>query len=149
MQTPPRWQSKRASETFLSCIYSVSDRKLISSTSRNLNSAIVTICVGPDQRLFAAHEDVLCVSPYFSACCRGQFFESHTKRINLPNEQPEILSSILEYLYKGDYYPRLMHNKRRDTWLLEDTDTTGSRPSAESTIINQADGTLILKDTAI
>ncbi|KAF3894777.1 BTB domain-containing protein [Trichophyton interdigitale] len=115
----------------------------------NLNSAIITICVGPDQRLFAAHEDVLCVSPYFSACCRGQFYESHTKRINLPNEQPEILSSILEYLYKGDYYPRLMHNKRRDTWLLEDTDTTGSRPSAESTIINQADGTLILKDTAI
>ncbi|KAK2850710.1 hypothetical protein FQN49_005394 [Arthroderma sp. PD_2] len=116
----------------------------------NLTSAIITICVGPDQRLFAAHEDVLCVSPFFAACCRGQFLESHTKRINLPSEQPEILSSVLEYLYKGDYYPRLMHNKRRDTWLLEDTDTTNTgRASAESTVVNQADGTLILKDTAI
>ncbi|EEQ29607.1 hypothetical protein McanMca71_007828 [Microsporum canis] len=120
-----------------------------SPVAESLNSAIVTICVGPDQRLFAAHEDVLCVSPFFSACCRGQFLESHTKRINLPGEQPEILSSVLEYLYKGDYYPRLMHNKRRDTWLLEDTDATNPRSSPESTIINQADGTLILKDTAI
>ncbi|KAM5432595.1 hypothetical protein McanCB56680_008008 [Microsporum canis] len=113
-----------------------------SPVAESLNSAIVTICVGPDQRLFAAHEDVLCVSPFFSACCRGQFLESHTKRINLPGEQPEILSSVLEYLYKGDYYPRLMHNKRRDTWLLEDTDATNPRSSPESTIINQADDEL-------
>ncbi|EGC46311.1 conserved hypothetical protein [Histoplasma capsulatum var. duboisii H88] len=85
----------------------------------NLTSAIITLCVGPDQRLFAAHEDVLCISPFFATCCRGQFLESHGKRINLPDEQPEILSSILEYLYKGDYYPRLIHNKRRDSWELE------------------------------
>ncbi|PGH00782.1 hypothetical protein AJ80_09121 [Polytolypa hystricis UAMH7299] len=115
----------------------------------NLTSAIVTICVGPDQRLFAAHEDVLCVSPFFASSCRGQFLESQGKRINLPDEQPEVLSSILEYLYKGDYYPRLMHNKRRDSWELENAGVSAAQATAESTIINQADGAVILKETAI
>ncbi|EGE83250.2 hypothetical protein RJZ56_002958 [Blastomyces dermatitidis] len=115
----------------------------------NLTSAIITLCVGPDQRLFAAHEDVLCISPFFATCCRGQFLESHGKRINLPDEQPEILSSILEYLYKGDYYPRLMHNKRRDVWELENAGNGSSEQASESTIINQVDGAVILKDTAV
>ncbi|KAK2756159.1 hypothetical protein FQN54_005567 [Arachnomyces sp. PD_36] len=114
-------------------------------TDSTLTSAIITLCVGPEQRLFAAHEDVLCNSPFFEACCRGQFLESHSKKINLPEEQPEVLSSILEYLYKGDYYPRLMHNKRRDSWELEDA----SSGSGESTVAHQAAQAVILKDTAI
>lgn len=48
--------------------------------------------------------------------------ESSGKRIALPDEDPEILSSILEYLYKGDYSPRLVHNKRRDVWEIESND---------------------------
>ena len=67
----------------------------------NLTSAIVTIVCGPEQRLFAAHEDVLCHSPFFAAACRGQFQEAHSRRIDLPDESPEIFSSVLEYLYKG------------------------------------------------
>ena len=35
---------------------------------------------------------------------------------------------MLEYLYKGDYYPRLLHNKRRNTWELEGA-VTASKPS--------------------
>ncbi|KAL1988020.1 hypothetical protein VTN96DRAFT_1544 [Rasamsonia emersonii] len=114
-----------------------------------LTSAIVTICVGPEQRLFAAHEDVLCVSPFFAACCRGQFLESHSKRINLPDEQPEILSCVLEYLYKGDYYPRLIHNKRRNTWELEDDRMDIDGETREPTIIDQNTGAVVLKDTAV
>ena len=120
------------------------------SFSSTLTSAIITLCVGPEQRLFAAHEDVLCNSPFFEACCRGQFLESHSKRISLPEEQPEVLSSILEYLYKGDYYPRLMHNKRRDTWELEDASSSNGGPSTvESTVAHQAAQAIVLKDTAI
>ena len=37
-------------------------------------SAIITIVVGPDQRLFAAHEDILNRSPYFRQMCRELFF---------------------------------------------------------------------------
>lgn len=123
---------------------------LLFHLSSNLTSAIVTICVGHEQRLFAAHEEVLSVSPFFSSRCRGQFLESGNKRVNLPEEQPEVLSSILEFLYKGDYFPRLIHNKRKNTWELECVqDKNGAAVPADSTIVNQADGAIILKDTAI
>lgn len=102
--------------------------------------------VGPDQRLFAAHEEVLCNSSFFQAACRGQFLESHAKRINLPDESPEILSSVLEFLYKGDYYPKLLHNKRKDTWELEDRSANGNN---ESIIYHHVVGGTLLKDTVI
>jgi len=87
--------------------------------SPHLTSAIITLVVGPDQRLFAAHEDVLSHSPFFAAALKEQFFESTAKRIDLPDEEPQVLSCVLEYLYKGDYSPRLLHDKRRNTWVLE------------------------------
>ncbi|KAI9844027.1 MAG: hypothetical protein M1837_005962 [Sclerophora amabilis] len=118
----------------------------------NLISAIITIVCGREQRLFAAHEDVLCFSPFFAAACKGQFLEAHSKRIDLPDEEPEIFSAILEYLYKGDYYPRLLHNKRRNSWELEDAqhfENTGGRGSVESTIYLSGVGGRVLKDTVI
>ncbi|CAL8583508.1 hypothetical protein XPA_009130 [Xanthoria parietina] len=113
-----------------------------------LTSPIITICVGPEKRLFAAHEDVLSHSSFFAAICRGQFLETATKRVSLPEELPEIFSSVLEYLYKGDYYPRLLHNKRRNTWELEETESN-SRDNAESTVFHQGAGQVLLKDTML
>ncbi|KAL1970603.1 hypothetical protein VTN77DRAFT_4247 [Rasamsonia byssochlamydoides] len=132
-----------------SCRSERDDKPVSPPIGSTLTSAIVTICVGPEQRLFAAHENVLCVSPFFAACCRGQFLESHSKRINLPDEQPEVLSCVLEYLYKGDYYPRLVHNKRRNTWELEDEGMDIDGETKEATILHQTAGTVILKDTAV
>lgn len=119
-----------------------------------MTSPIVTIVVGQDARLFAAHEDVLSASPFFSAIIRGQFLESHSKRVTLSDEIPEIFSSVLEYLYKGDYYPRLLHNKRQDRWELEDTSPTSpsggvTRGHVESTVYSPVDGQLLLKDTLL
>jgi len=57
-----------------------------------LTSPIVTFNVGKEGRLFAAHEDVLSASPFFAAAVRGQFFEAESKRIDLPDEEPEIFS---------------------------------------------------------
>ena len=115
-----------------------------------LTSPIVTICVGPEQRLFAAHEDILSTSPYFAAICRGQFLESAAKRVNLPEELPEVFSSVLEYLYKGDYYPRLLHNKRRNAWELEDVAANnGGHGAVESTVYHQGAGQALLKDTLL
>jgi BTB/POZ domain len=113
---------------------------------RNLTSDIITLVVGPDQRLFAAHKDILCRSPYFEAACRNHFFDSYAKRLIISDEAPEILSSVLEYLYKGDYYPRLLHDKRKDTWELEDRAGDGA---TESTIFHPAAGVRLLKDTVI
>jgi hypothetical protein len=86
-------------------------------------SPIVTLTVGREGRLFAAHEDVLCQSPFFEVLCRHQYLEAQSKRIALPEEEPEVFSAVLEYLYKGDYYPRLLHNKHRNSWELEDSVT--------------------------
>ena len=116
---------------------------LYANTCSTLTSPIITLCVGPEQRLFAGHEDILCRSPFFGTACRGQFYDGSSRRINLPDEQPEILSAVLEYLYKGDYSPKLIHNKRKDTWELED----GNR--YEPTIYHHAVKQALLKDTAI
>jgi hypothetical protein len=124
------------------------------STSPNLTSAIITIVVGPEQRLFAAHQDVLCHSPFFAAACQDQFFEANARRINLPDEEPEIFSCILEYLYKGDYYPRLMQDKRRNTWTLEgavESPKLGGHGGGgvEATVYHSGVGDIILRDTAV
>jgi hypothetical protein len=119
-----------------------------------LTSPIVTFTVGREGRLFAAHEDVLSLSPFFAAACRGQFLDE-SKRIELPDEEPEIFSCVLEYLYKGDYYPRLLHNKRRDSWELEDAvkspnpENTVGRGSVEATIFISSVGESLLRDTVI
>lgn len=84
-------------------------------------SPIVTMTVGREGRLFAAHEDVLCQSPFFERILRGTYFDAQSKRISLPEEEPEVFSAVLEFLYKGDYYPRLLHNKPRNSWELEDS----------------------------
>jgi hypothetical protein len=120
-----------------------------------LTSPIITITVGREGRLFAAHEDVLCLSPFFAAACRGKFLEAESKRINLPDEEPEIFSCVLEYLYKGDYYPRLLHNKRRSTWELEDAvkspnpESGGGRGSVEATTYISSVREHLLRDTVI
>ena len=54
--------------------------------SSTLTSPIITLIVGRDQRVFAAHEDVLSLSPFFTAALKGQFFESGSKRVELPDE---------------------------------------------------------------
>ncbi|KAJ5170230.1 uncharacterized protein N7500_003013 [Penicillium coprophilum] len=96
-------------------------------------SPIVMLRVGPEKRLFAAHEAILHASPFFAGHCAAQTpnpdaprprlpLQPPSKRIDLPEEQPEVLSCVLEYLYKGDYYPRLRHNRKTQTWELEDAD---------------------------
>ena len=106
-------------------------------------SPIVTMTVGREGRLFAAHEDVLCASPFFEAALRGggsPFLErgggggTATSVSALPDEEPEIFSSVLEYLYKGDYYPRLVHNKRRNSWELESPG--GDAVAVDSTVFH-------------
>ena len=52
---------------------------------------------------------------------------------------------MLEYLYKGDYTPKLAYDKKRASWYLEDNDA----PTGENTIhLGGVDGA-ILKDTVI
>jgi len=115
-----------------------------------LTSPIITLVVGVDQRLFACHQDVLSTSPYFATFLRSQHYESFARRIELPEELPEVFSSVLEYLYKGDYYPRLLHDKKRNAWALEDAPAENNgRGSAEPTVYHPGAGGDVLKDAVI
>lgn len=95
------------------------------------------------------------MSPFFAAACRGKFIEAESKRIELPDEEPEIFSCILEYLYKGDYYPNLLYSKRRNSYELEDAvgsphlENGGGRGSVEATSYISSVGEYLLKDTVI
>lgn len=42
--------------------------------------------VGQEQRLFAAHEDVLSVSPYFQTALKEKSLEEDAKQLALPDE---------------------------------------------------------------
>jgi len=145
----------------------------IGSCSPSLNSAIVTITVGPDRRLFAAHEHVLARSPVLADLCRAQFFEPSGERsIDLPKDEPVVFAAILEFLYKHEYAPRLMRDVKRETWYLEDDAEYDAIPSsasrqdiaasmrhprkgqsayepAASTIYHHGVGDYILRDTVI
>ncbi|KAJ5929012.1 hypothetical protein N7454_006860 [Penicillium verhagenii] len=127
------------------------------------STPIVLLHVGPENRLFAAHEAILSASPFFAQRCQSQtpsppsrshpHIQSPGKRINLPDEQPEVISCILEYLYKGDYYPKLRHNARRRTWELEegeeDDGKDDEKTSPGATLFHTGAGEVILRDTAI
>lgn len=132
-----------APPTVQSMLSPIHDTPTLTSSS-SLTSAIITICVGPEQRLFAGHEEILSRSTYFQSALKAQFFESGSRRIDLPDESPEVLSAVLEYLYKGDYSPKLIHNRKRDTWEIENDGAVG-----EATVFHHLSKAPILKDTAI
>lgn len=119
--------------------------------TRSLTSPIVTISVGQDRRLFAAHEEILLVSPYFASNLHMQQSASRASErcVVLPEEEPEIFSCVLEYLYKGDYHPRLVHNTSKNAWELSAANKTDHNFSNESTTyISGIEGEL-LRDTVI
>lgn len=118
------------------------------------SSPIVTLVVGRDQRVFAAHEHILAQSPFFQAALlqspgagstTGAGIDSPPKRIYLNDEEPEIFSCVLEFLYKGDYTPRLVHNKRRNSWELSEEADSG----VSSTIFRHPVDGELLKDTVV
>ena len=49
-------------------------------------SSIVTLVIGAEQRLFAAHEDVISVSPFFNPALKEQFLEDDAKQLTLSDE---------------------------------------------------------------
>lgn len=124
--------------------------------------------IGPSKRLFAAHESILSTSPFFASRCRS--FSSRTRapprhpparRIDLPDEHPEVFACVLEFLYKGDYSPRLRRDQEKGCWALEglndDVSTEGegqgergsSADNHGATMFCAEVGGLILRDTAV
>ncbi|KAL4907978.1 hypothetical protein BDW74DRAFT_148337 [Aspergillus multicolor] len=126
---------------------------LESPADESLLSPIVTLIVSRDQRVFVAHEHILSRSRYFDSVLRDQFpVGSVNKALVLPEEEPEVISCVLEFLYNGDYTPRLQRNKSQRKWELEnfqDVHHPGGTGLSQSTIFHSGVGDLILRDTAV
>ena len=134
----------------------------------------MTIAVGSNPpRLFAAHVDVLGTSQSLQSLLHSQYYNSSTRQLTLLSEVPEVFSSVLEFFYKGDYFPKLSFDARHNTWGLENTSQSpgnsdsivwmpysstlaaGNQPMSPSMLqphpSNPAagQGVFILKDTAV
>lgn len=66
-------------------------------------SPVVTLLVGTDNVVFHPYEATLCRVPFFRAALQGEFREAAEKKITLPEDVPEIFSTLLEHLYTGTY----------------------------------------------
>jgi hypothetical protein len=68
---------------------------------------ILTLLVGPDRRKFRAHEEVLRQSTVFSNEIDRLLRDGSdlSEEIRLPEENSDLFSSLLQFLYKGDYEP--------------------------------------------
>lgn len=89
-----------------------------------LRSPIVELALGSGDTatVLSAHQFLLTQSPFFADAC-VPFSDTATshRRIDLPNDDVDATSSVLEYLYKGDYFPTV-----RDRTL--DYDPTVPKP---------------------
>lgn len=81
------------------------------STHSNFQSPVIQVVVGDaaeTARTFLAHKGILCKSPFFSCALNGSFREARENTVMLPEDDPKIFSSVLEYLYAEEYSPRIV-----------------------------------------
>lgn len=88
--------------------------------SSHLKSPIVTLLVGPPERETAitAHQLFLSRSPYF----QNLFSTSPIRTVHLPNEDLDAIGCFLQFLYTGEYFPRIIKNPNGEEHLEEETD---------------------------
>lgn len=87
-------------------------------------SPIATLRVGKKQIEFHAYEDILCRLPFFRAALKGKFKEATEKVIDMPEDEPEIISALVEFLYTGVY---TYTYQPRETAFSEDASNTPIR----------------------
>ncbi|KAK5129929.1 hypothetical protein LTR08_002689 [Meristemomyces frigidus] len=78
-----------------------------------LRSPIIELVLGSgaDSTILNAHQALIVQSPFFAEAC-AQFSDGAVaRRIELPNDDVAACASVLEYLYKSDYFPSLSGNQ--------------------------------------
>ncbi|KAL8923441.1 MAG: hypothetical protein Q9172_003138 [Xanthocarpia lactea] len=79
------------------------DDTTLVSDGDGFQSQIFTILVGLEEQSFTAHASFLSQSPVFDRMCHGQFEESRTFTIRLPDDKPNLIKAMIQYLYTGDF----------------------------------------------
>lgn len=87
--------------------------------------------MGLEREVFTAHRDILSKSPKFNAQCNNEHYaEGNTKQIELPDHNPDIFTVLLEYLYKGDYWP--MKSEELSDYRSADGDVRATQTQREA-----------------
>jgi len=68
-------------------------------------SPIIDVRVGTSCLSYPVHKDILTKSEYFSKALDGQFRESKSQSIDLPEEDPDIFGFVIAFLYEGKFVP--------------------------------------------
>lgn len=66
-------------------------------------SPTVTLLIGPDNIQFNASQHILCRLSFFRAALEGQFREASEKKLTMPEDDPQNVSAVIEFLYTGNY----------------------------------------------
>jgi hypothetical protein len=69
------------------------------------SSPIIPVRVGPHAETFPVHKDILTKSEYFRKALDGEFREAGDQAIDLPEEDPDIFSFVIAYLYEEKFVP--------------------------------------------
>lgn len=69
----------------------------------HLTAPLVTLYVGEIRIKYRVYEDTLYQLPFFRAALQGQFIEALDKAINMPEDDPEAVAALIQWLYTGKY----------------------------------------------
>ena len=72
---------------------------------RRYSSPIIPVRVGPHAETFPVHRDILKRSEYFRRALEGEFREAGDQAIDLPEEDPDIFSFVVAFLYEHRFVP--------------------------------------------
>ena len=96
----------------------LASKKLLTIFDR-LDGEVVVFLVGTKvPKRFTVHEDIVKASSEFvRLALRGEWTEASTRRIPLPDDEPDVFSVYLHWLYGG-----LIHTLRQSTGLSSESD---------------------------
>ncbi|EGO52309.1 hypothetical protein NEUTE1DRAFT_125817 [Neurospora tetrasperma FGSC 2508] len=79
----------------------------LSTADGRYNSTIIPLRVGeaPQAQIFYVHKHILLKVEYFEKALCGNFRESETQSIELPEEDPAIFHYLIAFLYEGRFEP--------------------------------------------
>ncbi|EPE26165.1 POZ [Glarea lozoyensis ATCC 20868] len=89
-------------------------------TSRNYSSPLVTLVVGSGEKTetFYVHKHSLLKFPYFNGALRpGAFMEGKDEKMNFPEEDPAVFHRLVEFIYEGKCYPRIINEEEMEEYL--------------------------------
>lgn len=64
---------------------------------------IIILSVGQEKDQYHVHQDTLCKLPFFQAALQGGFKEASEKAIVMPEDDPNSVAALIEFLYTGNY----------------------------------------------